>query len=116
MVEVDEIIERLDANADIRAIRRDVANLIAAKLEALRDNLGYWEKSCFANAISALWSNLVAAHHPTQFWLRLCVVDLEKAFVPKDKRNENYTPHQPQIEALTFDQLNAELEQIRRRV
>ena len=43
-----------------------------------------------------------------------CINELELALVPKDKRNENYTRHDPQIEAVKFDQLNAELEQIRR--
>ena len=106
MVEVDEIIEHLDANADVGPIRRDVANVIAAKLEALRDDLGYWEKSHFARAMSMFRSN----------WLYACINELELAFVPKDKRNENYTRHDPQIEAATFEQLNAELEQIRRSV
>ena len=109
MVEVDGIIKRLDANGDIAAIRRDVAKLIAKKLESIRDNLGYWEKSCFIYAIATLRSNLTAAHQPTQFWLYACLNELELAFVPKDKRNENYTRQQPQIDALTFDQLNAEL-------
>ena len=44
--------------------------------------------------------------------LYACINELELAFVPKDKRTENYTRHDPQVEGATFDQLNAELEQI----
>ena len=108
MDEVDGLFERLNANAetDTAAIRRDVANLIAARLEAARSNLGYWEKSHLAYAMSMFRSN----------WLYACINELELALVPKDKRNENYTRHDPQIGAAMFDQLNAELEHIRRSI
>jgi hypothetical protein len=106
MDEVDGLFERLNANADMAPIRRDVAKLIAARLQALRSNLGYWEKSHLAYAILMFRSN----------WLYACINELELALVPKDKRNENYARHDPQIEAATFDQLNAELEQIRRSI
>ena len=106
MDEVDGFFERLNANADMAVIRRDVASLIVARLEAARSNLGYWEKSYLAYAMSMFRSN----------WLYACINELELALVPKDKRNENYTRPDPQIEAATFDQLNAELEQIRRSI
>ena len=68
----------------------------------IRSNLGYWEKSHLAYAMLMFRSNSLYA----------CINQLELAFVPKDKRTENYTRHDPQVEGATFDQLNAELEQI----
>ena len=68
---------------DMAAIRRDIANLIAARLEALRSNLGYRGKSHLAYAMLMFRSN----------WLYACINELELALVPKDKRNENYARH-----------------------
>jgi len=54
-----------------------------------------------------------SSHQPTGSWLRLCLFNLEKALVPKEQRNENYTPRNRQLDALTFEQLKEALELVR---
>lgn len=105
MEQVDAILRRIDANEDLGGIRLDIVDLIADQLQRKRQSLGYWEKAHFAHAISALGWNLNARYQPTTSWLRLCLVDLEKALVPADQRNENYTPRDAQLDALTYEQL-----------
>ncbi len=105
MEQVDAILQRLNANEDLGGIRLDIADLIAEQLQRKRDSLGYWEKAHFAHAIAALGWNMNAEHQPTTAWLRLCLVDLEKALVPANQRNEHYTPRDEQLDALTYEQL-----------
>jgi hypothetical protein len=112
MEQVDAIFRRLNANEDLGGIRLDIANLIAEQLERKRDSLGYWEKAHFAHAIAALGWNMKAQHQPTPAWLRLCLVDLEKALVPADQRNEHYTPRDEQLDSLTYDQLRRAIEML----
>jgi hypothetical protein len=105
MREVNAILRRLDANEDIDGIRLDIATLIADQLRRKRESLGYWEKAHFANAIAALAWNINSRHQPTASRLRLCLVNLEKALLPADQRNENYTQKTNQRDALTYEQL-----------
>lgn len=113
MREVDTILRKLDGNGDVGEIRNDIADLIVEQLQRVRQTLGYWEKAHFANAIAALAWNIRARHQPTSSWLRLCLVNLEKALVPADERNENYTPRDEQLNALTYEQLMEALEIVR---
>jgi hypothetical protein len=110
--EIDALFQGLTANDEIGGIRLDIANLIADQLRRKRKSLGYWEKAHFANAIAALGWNISARRQPTTSWLRLCLVNLEKALVPGAQRNENYAPHNDQLDALTYDQLLEAIEML----
>jgi len=116
MQNVDTILQQLDDNSDIKEIRRAIADLIAHHLQSLQNSFGYWEKVHFANAIAALAWNINSSHQPTEFWLRLCLVSLEKALVPVEKRNENYIPRDKQIDNLTYEQLSEDIESVRKMV
>jgi hypothetical protein len=113
MREVEAIRRRLDGNGDIGEIRNDIAELIADQLGRAGETIGYWEKAHFANAIATLARNIHSTHQPTVSWLRLCLVNVEKALVPADRRDENYTPKDHQLDALTFQQLTEALEMVR---
>lgn len=113
MNEVDAILKRLNDQGDLGEIRLDIADLIADRLRQVRESLGYWEKAHFANAIAALSRNMNSRHQPTTSWLRHCLVNLKKALVPADQRNENYTPQNAQLDALTFEQLVEALDMVR---
>ncbi len=112
MEEVNAILRKLDHNGDIGEIRSEIADLIAQCLQQAQGALGYWEKVHFVGAIAAFGSNIDLGQ-PTQLWLRLCLLNLEKAFVPAEQRNEDYAPRDDQIDALTFEQLMEMLEAVR---
>jgi hypothetical protein len=84
--EIDAIFQRLNEDDDIGGIRNDIADLISQYLHEMQETLGYWEKLYFAGAIAALSAN--KAVQPTPIWLRLCLVNLEKAFVPASPDRE----------------------------
>ena len=113
MPNVDSILQQLDENRDIKEVRAAVADLIEHYLEALKGSLGYWEKAHIANAIAALAWNINSRHQPTSAWLRLCLVNVEKALVPANQRNENYTQRDKQLEALTYDKLTEDINSLR---
>jgi len=99
--------------ATIGEIRLDITDLIADRLHQVRESLGYWEKAHFANAIAALSWNINSRHQPTTSWLRHCLVNLEKALVPVDQRNETYAPKNADLDALTFEELVEALDIVR---
>lgn len=112
MPTVDSILQQLDENhRDIKEIRCAIADLIEHHLQALKSSLGYWEKAHFANAIASLAWNINSRHQAA--WLRLCLVNVEKALVPANQRNENYTPRDNQLEALTYEQLIEDINSLR---
>lgn len=110
MQEVDEILARIDHD-NIQTIRNDIAVLLRNSLVRSRDQIGYWEKVQFANAIGVFASN-VRLPHASTWWLRLCLINLEKAYVPRDQRNEDYAPRENEVERLTFDELLAALDAV----
>jgi hypothetical protein len=105
MPSVDSILQQLDENCDIKEVRPAIANLIENHLQALKGSLGYWEKAHLAHAIASLAWNINSRNQPPTVWLRLCLIDIENALVPATQRNENYTPRNKQLEALTYEQL-----------
>lgn len=113
MQNVNYILQLLDGKGDIKKARLAIIDLIENHLKTLRKSLGYWEKLYFAEAISSLASNINSSHQPTTSQLRLCLVNIEKALVPPNQRDENYPPRNKQIEALTYEQLAEDLKLLR---
>ncbi len=98
---------------DPKSVRNAIANLILDHLQAMKDSLGYWETTHFANAIAALAMNVNSMRQPTTVWLRLCLVDLEKVLAPLNQRNESHLLQDEQLKALTYEQLKALIDAIR---
>jgi hypothetical protein len=111
---VDSILQKLDKGGDIKKIRGEIADLIFEHLQLVQKSLGYWEKMYFAYAINALAWNINSSHEPS--WLRLCLVSLEKAFIPAAERNEKYSRLEKQIDTMTYVQLMEGIESIRSRL
>lgn len=115
MNKIDELFQQIDAEVDISELRRNIADLIINELGQLGENkVGYWEKLYFANAISALARNVNSTYQPTSSWLILCLVDIEKALVPSEKRDESYVPRNSQIDSISFTQLVEEIRNVKR--
>jgi hypothetical protein len=104
VIDFNALFDRIDTDNDLDALRIDIADAIAHGLRETRDEFGYWEKIHFAQAISAFAWNINSGRDSTS-WLRLCLVNLERAFAPRDGRIEDYAPRNAQIETLTFEQL-----------
>lgn len=113
MHDIDSILQKIEINGDIKDIRKAIADLIINRLKSVKDSLGYWEKLCFANAIINLNSNINLLHQPRTFLLRICLCNLEKAFIPAAERNENYARRDKQIDSLTYEQFMEEIESMR---
>lgn len=114
MQSIESLLQRLDGGDDLKDIRSAVANLTADHLLAMKDSLGYWETTHFANAIAALSLNVNSLRQPTTAWLRLCLVDLEKVLVPPNQRDENSMLRDQHLESLTYEQLMEVLDAIRK--
>jgi hypothetical protein len=110
----------LQANdlANISPFRVQLVLLIFQNLYPLRDSLDHWEKDHFGNAINSLALNVDSMRQPTNAWLRLCLIDLEKALTPKEERNDRYFRPGAEADAAdrSYEQLVATLDSIGRKV
>jgi hypothetical protein len=110
MPTIDEVSRQIADGAHVDEIRLGLGELIGHHLRAFNEtgSLGYWEKEHLAHAIATLAMNIRSGRESVA-WLRLCLTDIMKALVPPEQRDENYTPKDPLVEALTFDQLLRDL-------
>lgn len=83
---------------DLLAAQRMVATLIRDRIMSV-DELGYWEKDCLLGAIAALEIGMI----------RLSMIDLAKADVPSERRNEDYAPKNLEVDQCTREQMIAVL-------
>jgi|JI6StandDraft_1071083.scaffolds.fasta_scaffold663584_1 hypothetical protein len=115
MLNVDSIFQKINENCDIKEVRTAIADLIEYHLQMYKGSLGYWEKAHFAHAIHTLAWNINSRNQPTYTMLRLCLVDIEKALVPANQRNENYTLRDEHFEALTYEELIQDINWLRQK-
>jgi hypothetical protein len=103
---VDDISRQITEGGDVDQIRLGLAELIGQHLHAFNEanSLGYWEKEHLARAVATLAMN-IRSGRDSPAWLRLSLTDIIKALAPPNRRDEGYTPKDPHIEAITFDQL-----------
>lgn len=109
MDSINSLIECVIRERDLDKLRLAIANAIAARLVDSRGSFGYWQKVHFAQAIAALAWNVSISGEQATSWLRFCLASLELASTPKEKRFEDYTPRREQMEALTFEDLVADI-------
>jgi hypothetical protein len=105
MDEIEKLAARIDDDPDVDALRLAIADATGRLIAERRDNLGYWEKHCFANALGALALNIQRGLRESTTGLLLSLNYLQAALVPTDRRDENYAPHIAAVEALTAEQL-----------
>jgi hypothetical protein len=108
MDEIEALAERID-NDDADTVRLAIADLIGRLITERRYALGYWEKQWFAQAIASLAWNIRREPQDSTAWLRLCLAALQNALAPAERRSENYAPQIAAIDALTADQLLADV-------
>jgi hypothetical protein len=103
---------------NIPAFRVQLVLMIFQNLYRLRDSLDDWGKDHFENAINSLALNVDSMRQPTNAWLRLCLIDLEKALTPKEERNDCYFRPGAGADAAdrSYEQLVATLDSIGRKV
>jgi len=113
MNEFDALFEKIGNGQIDNTLKISIADLLLAKIEEKKNDLGTWEKSLFAQAVSALSTNVGSDYQPTDSWLRLCLVSLEKAMVPKEARNEEYTQRNSEIESISYEMLKNAVKNIK---
>ncbi len=114
MSEIDNLFEKVNEGPISNELRLSIADTILAHIDKCKDSLGSWEKELFAQSLSALAMNISAKNEPTDSWLRLCLVALEKALVPKNERNEEYTKRDEQVESITYDMLVGAIDELKK--
>jgi hypothetical protein len=114
----DSLFLQVNDLTNISAFRVQLVLMIFQNLYPLRDSLDHWEKDHFGNAINSLALNVDSMRQPTNAWLRLCLIDLEKALTPKEERNDRYFRPGAEADAAdrSYEQLLATLDSIARKV
>jgi hypothetical protein len=112
MQTLDSMVLQLDDLDNIPALKVQLAECIFRNLFQRKDALDDWEKDHFANSITALALNVDALQQPTNAWLRLCLIDLEKALIPKEKRTDRYFRTRTDAVDRDYEQLVARLHRI----
>jgi hypothetical protein len=116
MQSIEAIREALVDPADLHLIRASIADMIFRHLQAAEHSLDAWQKAHFLNAISALALNVNSLQQPTVSWLRLCLVDLEKAITPEYQRGNDSTQRNIDLELVTYERLMDALDSVGRQI
>ena len=87
MPHVNEFYQKILEGPIDSNLRREILEEIVRCLELKRNTLGTWEKTLFAQALAYLSINAVSTYQRTSLWLRLCLVCLENAMVPRRELN-----------------------------
>jgi hypothetical protein len=99
------VCEKLADGSSLSAVRASIIDFILGYLDQHAGPLDYWETLHLGYAISALSMNMARKNTDSPVWLNLCMATLDKALVPKERRNENYTPRRSDVERITIEQL-----------
>ena len=67
MSEIDDLFERINSGPVDNNLRIAIADLLLKYIEQEKDSLGTWEKSLFAQSVSALSTNVSSKFQPTDF-------------------------------------------------
>jgi hypothetical protein len=112
----DSLYRQVNDLDNIPAFRVQLVEMIFQHLHPLKDALDDWEKDHFGYAIVALGMNVNSKQQPTNAWLRLCLIDLEKVLMPKEQRNDRYFRPGTETSHQSYERLVAKLDAIARQV
>jgi hypothetical protein len=112
----DSLYRQVNDLDNIPAFRVQLVGLIFQHLHRLGNALDNWEKDHFSDAIVALGLNVNSKQQPTNVWLRLCLIDLEKALTPKELRNDRNFRPAPSAVDRSYDELVEKLDSINQRI
>jgi hypothetical protein len=116
MQDIDLIREALADLENLQVVRVAIVDLTLRHLQIAQHSLDDWQKLHFLNAISALALNINSLQQPTVSWLRLCLVDLEKAITPAYQRGNDYAQRNIDLELVTYERLMDALDSVGRQV
>lgn len=85
--------EQIALQAEVVPIRAAILKLLRRSIGARKNTLQDRENEHFSNAITALTMNMHTPKQPSYSWLRLCLVDLEKAIASTILNDMNH--HSP---------------------
>lgn len=89
--------EQITLQTEVASIRAAILKLLRERIGMRRNLLQERESEHFSNAITALTMNMHAPKQPSYSWLRLCLVDLEKAIASTILQDRNH--HSPDTSA-----------------
>jgi hypothetical protein len=112
MRQLNDILRLLEDGANLPLVRRAVLDLILHQLHALQAVPMHWEKAHFANAVAALGMNIHSIYQPTDAWLRLALVDFQKA-VLAIKPETPYRELNRHLDMITLEELIATVETLK---
>ena len=113
MEDIQKIAESLAADKPLPETRKLIIDAIDSRISEFGEDLGNWEKTYLAGAISAVAANLQLKEQGTDAWLRYALSNLSKALVPKEERNESYTGKENDSEWITHSLLKGAVDELR---
>jgi hypothetical protein len=114
---INALLGKLDAeDSDVPALRTEILSLILECLSTRESMFEDWEKTHFSNAIGALGLNIHSLPQPTVAWLRLALIDLQRAMASAPERDPNFRSPDPSLRDVTYPQLRGALEALRREI
>lgn len=116
MNRVEDLFEQIGHGPIDSNLRLAILDEIGRCLELKKDELGTWEKSLLAQSLAYLSINTASPNQPTSLWLRICLASLEKAMVPRNERNDNYTVDSEMTNSITYEFLKGEVANVRRQI
>src|SRR4051812_15531777 len=108
----DQLNRLLGDATEIPYLRRAIADLILDQLRELQKFPMHWDKSHFANAVAALGMNIHSLQQPTEAWLRLSLVDLQKA-IRAIQPHAPYPDKNRHLNTVTLEELITIVESLR---
>lgn len=113
---ISAILAKLEMECEIASLRLEIVVIIRECLEARKDSFGDWEKTHFSNAIGALGLNIHSRQQPTIAWLRLCLLDLERAVLPVTQRDPKFRVPDPSLRELSYERMVGAIDSIAREI
>ena len=100
--------EQITQQAEVASIRAAILKLLRHSIDVRKNTLQDRESEHFSDAITALAMNMQAVVQPSYSWLRLCLVDLEKAIASTALHDRNHrSPDSSERDANYANLMNA---------
>lgn len=106
----------LDNLGNLQALRRQILDILIDTLDRHQHFLDAWQKTHIANAIGSLAMNVDSLKQPTNAWLRLCLIDLEKARATPDDRSNLFAENLEASDQITYELLLEALDAVGRKI
>ncbi len=113
MIQLDDLYERLKSGQIDIDLRNVIADRILEFIEEKKGSLGAWEKIHLGESISALGTTSGSDDQPTNTWLKLSLLSLEKAITPENERKEENIEMDENLEKITYEMLVGAIKELK---